>query len=56
MKHVLTSRQPLESDEMAAVMIAIEVLTSRGRAPHDLDATPPWRFSGRWFDSARPYG
>jgi hypothetical protein len=55
MKHVLTSRQPLATDEMAAVIIAIEMLTSRGRPPTDVDATPPWRFSGRWFNSARHY-
>jgi hypothetical protein len=56
MKHVLASRQPLESDEMAAVIIAIEMLTSRSRSPDDVDVTPPWRFSGRSFDSARHYG
>jgi hypothetical protein len=56
MKHELTSRQPLASDEMAAVFIAIEMLTAPGRPPSDVGATPRWRFSGRWFDSARYYG
>jgi hypothetical protein len=45
---VVTSRSSLPIDEMAAVVIVIEQLTSRLRVPDAVvDATPAWRFSGR---------
>jgi hypothetical protein len=44
----------LSDEEMTAVVVAIEMLTTRGGVVDDaVDATPAWRFSGRWFESSR---
>jgi hypothetical protein len=44
----------LSEEEMAAVVIAVEMLTSSPRATEEVrDVTPAWRFSGRWFDHGR---
>ena len=48
------SSTPLSEEEMAALVVAIELLvTPRRVLDENLDTTPPWRFSGRWFGSAR---
>jgi hypothetical protein len=39
---------------MVAFVVAWELLTTSRRAPDEtVSVTPPWRFSGRWFDSPR---
>lgn len=44
----------LSEEEMAAVVIVIEMLTSSPPALEEVrDITPAWRFSGRWFDHGR---
>jgi hypothetical protein len=44
----------LSEEEMAAVVIAVEMLTSSPPALEEVrDVTPAWRFSGRWFDHGR---
>jgi hypothetical protein len=44
----------LSEEEMAAVVIVIEMLTSSAPALEEVrDITPAWRFSGRWFDHGR---
>jgi hypothetical protein len=44
----------LSEEEMAAVVIAVEMLTAAPPAIDEVrDATPAWRFSGRWFDHGR---
>jgi hypothetical protein len=54
MNLVVTSRSSLPTDEMAAVVIVIEQLTSRRRVPDAVaDATPAWRFSGRHNEAPR---
>ncbi len=50
------STTPLSEEEMAAVVIAIELLrTPRPVGEETADATPPWRFSGRWFEAPRRF-
>jgi regulatory protein YycH of two-component signal transduction system YycFG len=47
-------RAQLSDEEMTAVVVAIEMLTTRGGVVDDVvDATPVWRFSGRWFEPSR---
>ncbi len=54
MNHVVTSRTSLSPDELAAVAIVIEQLTSRRRTPDVMaDVTPVWRFSGRQSEDPR---
>jgi hypothetical protein len=44
----------LSEEEMAAVVIVIEMLTSPTPALEEVrDVTPAWRFSGRWFHDGR---
>ncbi|MDH2904460.1 MAG: hypothetical protein PXZ08_11025 [Actinomycetota bacterium] len=47
----------LSDEEMAAVAIAIEMLTSSPPSPSAFedspDVTPAWRFSGRCFEPGR---
>jgi hypothetical protein len=47
-------RAQLSDEEMAAVVVAIEMLTMRAcGADNAVDATPVWRFSGRQGETAR---
>jgi hypothetical protein len=47
------SRHPLSDDEMAAVVVAVELLGARGAPAVEEPATAPaWRFSGRWYAPA----
>ena len=64
MNYALAPRPELGPDETAAVVAAVEELL-RARvvavADADADATPVWRFSGRWFNAGplvmrRPHG
>ena len=61
MNNGLAPRPELGPDETAAVIAAVQELL---RAPVEdvvVDETPPWRFSGRWFNAGpfamrRPHG
>jgi predicted DNA-binding transcriptional regulator YafY len=47
-------RAQLSDEEMAAVVVAIEMLRTRGGGvDYAVDATPAWRFSGRGGVSSR---
>ena len=47
---------PLSDEEMAVLVIAVELLTTPRRVVDDApDVTPPWRFSGRWFVADRRF-
>ena len=45
----------LGEDEMIAVVVAIEMLRASRGPGEELDATPVWRFSGRWFVEDRGF-
>ena len=52
MSHGLAPRPTLPSDEMAAVMAAVEeVMKAEPPISLPVDVVPSWRFSGRWFNS-----
>ena len=54
MSPVISTRPELSEEEMAAVVIAIEMLVpSRATLDDNVDPTPAWRFSGRWFTGPR---
>jgi Acyl-CoA carboxylase epsilon subunit len=50
---VLVTKGPTPTDEeMAAIMAAVQVVmtsTAAPAAPPELDGSPRWRFSGRWW-------
>ncbi len=50
MTYGLTPR-PVHDDDVAAVLAALAQIHRDAPVP---DATPVWRFSGRWFSSTRP--
>jgi hypothetical protein len=41
-------------EEVAAIVAAIEVGIPRGRAASPVEATPRWRWSGRWWSKPIP--
>lgn len=49
------SSGPSSEDEMAAVVIALEMLGATRAVREDSDVTPVWRFSGRWFERFRDF-
>ena len=49
MSYGLAPRPELPPDEMAAVIAAAEEVLRR-EVRRARDETPPWRFSGRWFN------
>lgn len=52
----LSRSRPLSEEEMAAAVIAIELLMSPRRVLDDTpDVTPAWRFSGRWFGTPQRF-
>ena len=54
MSHALDAGSNPYEEEMAAVVVAIQMLTTSRRAREESrDITPAWRFSGRWFDHGR---
>ena len=52
MTYGLPPRPELSSEELAAVIAAAEQILKSDKA-RVVDATPSWRFSGRWFNSGR---
>jgi hypothetical protein len=48
----LPERPVLGDEERAAVAAAVEEVV-RAQLVLPVDATPSWRFSGRWFNTAR---
>ena len=60
MSYGLAPRPELVPEELAALVAAAEALLAAPVRRDLATATPPWRFSGRWFDVApfsnrRPY-
>ena len=54
MSRAVITGSNLSEEEVAAVVIAIEMLTSSPPVlDESRDVTPVWRFSGRWFDHGR---
>jgi hypothetical protein len=55
MSYGLVPRPGLASDEMAAVMAAVEeIMQEQAQRSLVVDTVPAWRFSGRWFNNG-PY-
>ena len=54
--NAVSANTPLSDDEMAVLVIAIELLLAPTRVIGVAsDVTPAWRFSGRAFGSPRRY-
>ena len=61
MNYGLAPRPELGPDETAAVIAAVQELLRAPMVDTVVDATPVWRFSGRWFNAGplmmrRPHG